>query len=173
MKILFGNAHYGKDTSECPSGFLIWIIEEYDKADWSLVNACKKELATRLKLDWVEPDPNNNLMDVITNQKVEIRQLKAEAKRLLEGKIMFEKIAWVYGVEPIDFERYAYTSALLDSEINDLVEDGMRRLPYIWTRQPFVKQYFKEERKKDLLYLERLRECKTIEDLNNLKREAA
>lgn len=55
MKILFGTTHYMKDTSEVPSGFLVWIIEEYSAADWTLIQACKQELASRLKLDFVPP----------------------------------------------------------------------------------------------------------------------
>lgn len=52
MKILFGNKYYGQDTSEVPSSFLIWVIEEYERAEWLLTSACKEELSARLKLDW-------------------------------------------------------------------------------------------------------------------------
>ena len=60
MILLFGT-HYGKDTSELDSGYLIWIVEHYEKADWTLLNACKQELFARLKLDWQPPTDNETL----------------------------------------------------------------------------------------------------------------
>ena len=53
-RIFFGK-HIGKKLSELDSGYLIWVIEHYDKADWLLINECKKELSERLKLDWEMP----------------------------------------------------------------------------------------------------------------------
>lgn len=55
MKILFGTEFYGKDISEVPSSFLLWIIEKYEAADWLLIQACKKEFSERLKIEWTQP----------------------------------------------------------------------------------------------------------------------
>ncbi|MFI5404873.1 MAG: hypothetical protein ACHQ1D_00020 [Nitrososphaerales archaeon] len=58
-KILFGKKYFNHDITTVPSGFLIWCIEEYEAADWLLINECKKELSARLKLEWIEPAPKN------------------------------------------------------------------------------------------------------------------
>ncbi len=57
MLISFGQKYFGQDTSAVPSQFLLWIIESYDQADWSLIQACKQELSARMKLDWEPPKP--------------------------------------------------------------------------------------------------------------------
>lgn len=87
MKILFGTTHYGKDTSECPSGFLIWIIEEYEKADWLLLRACKEELSARLKLDW-SPKPDF-VLDLETALKMSTNQVD---KLLKERDHLFDVV---------------------------------------------------------------------------------
>lgn len=212
MKILFGVKYYGKDVNEVPSGFLIWIIEEYADADWSLIQACKKELATRLKLEWTSPpgplskdetmhafrwyclDKHYDMgwtEEAIMNAGgkeiqwtpkkpsinagvgVAIIKFLEEITRLREGKIMFEKIAWIHGVEPIDYEKYFRNPDLLEDDIQTFNSEGMRKLPDIWSRQPLYQKHLEEERAKDAHCLQRLIECKTIEDLNNLKREVA
>lgn len=67
MIILFGS-HYGSDTSELESGYLLWIIEKFDAADYTLVQACKDELSSRLKIEWVKP--------VIENEDTLRKQIK-------------------------------------------------------------------------------------------------
>ncbi len=78
MKILFGS-NYGKDTSELESGYLVWIIEKYDKADWQLINACKSELSARLKLDWTPK--SNELRDLETALKLSTKQVDTLLKQ--------------------------------------------------------------------------------------------
>src|SRR3990167_1326358 len=62
MLILFGQKYLGKDTSEVPSGFLIWIIESFEQADWNIINAAKQELSARIKLDWKPPTDEEEIM---------------------------------------------------------------------------------------------------------------
>lgn len=73
MIILFGK-FYGKDTSELDSGYLIWVIESYDKADWSLIQACKQELFDRLKLDWQPPTPESKEIELLKYKQITLLQ---------------------------------------------------------------------------------------------------
>ena len=115
MKILFGTKFFGQDTIEVPSGFLVWIIEEYDKADWTLVQACKKELAARLKIDWSEI-------------RVEISEVKKISKRLkqAEDKIeLLEKILLMSIFNKgnrIAIDGYLCNPSLLNQHINFIKE---------------------------------------------------
>ncbi len=77
MTILFGVKYFGKDTSVVPSKFLVFIIEEYEQADWSLIQACKQELSARLKLDWEPPKPEVvELRRALTKAETEIEHLR-------------------------------------------------------------------------------------------------
>lgn len=87
MKILFGEKYYGKDTSEVPSGFLVWIIEEFEQADWSLIQACKQELAGRLKLDW--SPKSHEQQDLETALKLSTKQVD---KLLKEKDFLFDVV---------------------------------------------------------------------------------
>ena len=80
MQIFFGK-HSGKHIEELDSGYLLWIIEFYEKADWLLINACKAELSSRLKLDWTPPDTEENkikkLNILLTRAQSRIVQLES------------------------------------------------------------------------------------------------
>lgn len=187
MKILFGKEHYGKDTSECPTGFLVWIIESYEKAEWLLIQACKSEISARLKLDWTMPvHPDEALRKYVND-------LKRENARLLSGKIMFEKICWLYGIEEIDYAKYFRSPQWLDNDIEEANAEGWRKMPYQHFYRPEFQAKIQEEREQGKAYLQRLDEvspefreyvkknpdkaktfignfvkCETIADLNNL-----
>lgn len=89
MKILFGQKYYGKDTSEVPSGFLVWIIEEFQRADWSLINACKQELACRMKLDWEPPTQQEDLLQKEVDQlRKKLEAATREQEFLLDTVMM-------------------------------------------------------------------------------------
>lgn len=84
MIVLFGS-HYGSDTSELDSGYLLWIIEKYESADWTLLNACKSELASRLKLDWHKPtDPETELQEKLDKAAKRIMELESRANQLTD-----------------------------------------------------------------------------------------
>lgn len=89
MKILFGQKYYGKDVSECPSGFLVWCIEEYSDADWLLIQAAKKELAARLKLDWSpKTDEQRDLETALKKSTKQVERLTKENEHLLDVVMM-------------------------------------------------------------------------------------
>ena len=71
MRIFFGK-HSGKDTSELDSGYLLWIIEKYEKANWTLIQECKKELSERLKLEWTYPPKPLTQKEIIATFKRDI-----------------------------------------------------------------------------------------------------
>ena len=162
MKIFFGS-HYGKDISELESGYLIWIIEKYEAADWLLINECKKELSARLKLDWKEPEPHEyELMR-------EIDKLKKANTELLEGKIFFEKICWLFGIEEIDYMKYARSHQWLDEDIEFSIDENWRKIPYTWNKHPIWIKFKEEELKKDLDKIEQMKAVKTIKSPNSIK----
>ena len=89
MKILFGEKYYGKDTSEVPSGFLVWLIEEYDKADWTLIDAAKQELAARLKIDWSpKSDHQQDLETALALSTKQVEKLLKERDHLFDVVMM-------------------------------------------------------------------------------------
>lgn len=89
MKILFGEKYYGKDTSEVPSGFLIWIIEEFESADWLLINAAKQELAARLKIDWTpKSDEQRDLETALSLSTKQVEKLLKERDHLFDVVMM-------------------------------------------------------------------------------------
>ncbi len=114
MKILFGTEHFGKDTSECPSGFLIWIIEKYLDADWLLINACKTELSSRLKIDWTLPTKK----DVILSEQLEAEKKKVRA---LNSQIdLLEKcliMSTGFGATRINVDGYLCNPKYLDQQL--------------------------------------------------------
>lgn len=154
-----------KDISEVPSSFLIWIIEEYAKADWALINACKQELAARLKLDWTpKPSPHIDLV-------IEMRRLKKENERLLHGKIFFEKICWLFGIERIDYDKYWRSPVWLEQDILQCIEDNMRFMPYLFTKKTSYKNHMLEFRIIADKYMAAIREGMPKEDIAVLEAE--
>lgn len=141
MKILFGTKYFKKDTSEVPSSFLIWVIEEYEGADTVIVMACKEELVERLKL-------NLNPSEAELDLRAEVRTLRKENRRLLSGKIFFEKICWIFGIEEPDYMYYFRSQNLLDQDIEQYNKDGFRLLPYRWAKTPFWQRFKRRERYK-------------------------
>ena len=119
MKILFGKEHYGKNVSEVPSGFLVWIIEQYDKADWSLVDACKAELLGRLKVSWEPPTPPEI---TLRRQVSKLEKIVLEQKAQLD---ILEKciiMATVFKANRIAVDGYLGNPKLLDSHIHLIKE---------------------------------------------------
>lgn len=107
MKILFGKKYFGKDVSECPSNFLLWIIESYRDADIMLIRACKEELSQRLKLDW---EPPTDAVATLT------KQLTTARTRI----DLLEKIIALHGAAAISAEKYLRNPALLESDLQIL-----------------------------------------------------
>jgi hypothetical protein len=120
MKIFFGQ-HFGKDVSELDSGYLVWIIESYPGADWLLIDACKKELSSRLKLDWEPP----------TLQDDALVQLHAEVVRL-RGELIEERMNWIRicKIHGIDYRYFlAMGRMFVYSMFMRTVRDNTFRLP--------------------------------------------
>lgn len=113
MKLLFGQKYYGKDTSEVPSGFLVWIIEEYDKAEWSLINACKTELSARMKLDWTPPTDKDRTIQRLTT---ELDTLRATNTILLDTVYM----ASIYRGNPYMIESFLASPKLMYDTIRNI-----------------------------------------------------
>lgn len=89
MRILFGEKYYGKSIEEVPSGFLVWIIEEFEQADWLLIQAAKKELAARLKLDWSpKTDEQHDLETALKKSTKQVERLTKENEHLLDVVMM-------------------------------------------------------------------------------------
>lgn len=80
MRIFFGK-HYGKDTSEVDSGYLLFIIEKLESADYSLIQSCKAELFSRLKLDWQPPTPETQQIETL---KAKLQKSQAEVAFLFD-----------------------------------------------------------------------------------------
>lgn len=130
MLIFFTKDHYGKDTSELPSSLLVWIIEH--KEDWVLVEACKKELSERLKLDWQPVDIN----------------LKKQ-NEYLKSKITFlEKIMFVFGIGKWDTNSYCYIPEGLEEDFKMALNENVYKLPIKFRRADFYKNYIEPELKK-------------------------
>lgn len=101
-RLLFGK-HIGKPITEVPSGYLVWIVEDYDGADWLLIDACKAELSARLKLDWSPPDPLQHQLDRLTTD----HQFLAD--------LLF--MSQICKGNPIILESYIHNPALLYEEL--------------------------------------------------------
>lgn len=87
MKILFGK-HYGKDVSELESSYLLFVIES-DFADWTLTQACKKELSARLKLDWTpKSDEQRDLEAALKQSTKQVDKLMKEKDFLFDVLMM-------------------------------------------------------------------------------------
>mgnify|MGYP001562953117 CR=1 FL=1 len=104
MLITFGAKYLGKDTSECPSGFLIWIVESMDSANWSLIQASKQELSARLKLDW-EPPPD------------ELKDMQASLALAHSRIVTLEKIIALHRHAAITAEKYIRSPELLEHDL--------------------------------------------------------
>lgn len=117
MKILFGQKYYGKNIEEVPSGFLVWIIEEYEKADWSLINAAKAELAHRLKLDWTPPtDQEKQLERRLHAAEAKLTASIRERNHLLNVVMMSVQCKG----NPYTIESYLHSPGLLYSTMNQI-----------------------------------------------------
>src|SRR3990167_1071026 len=105
MKILFGK-HFGKDICELDSGYLIWIIESYDGADHTLIQACKAELSARLKLDWQPEDP-------------QLPKLQSEIKSLSDKIDLLERLLLVSIIckgNRIEIDGYLANPEMMESD---------------------------------------------------------
>ena len=141
MLIFFTKKHYGKDTSEVPSSLRIWIIESYDKADWTLIQECKKELSERLKLDFVPPQPPPGTDHLL-------KQLKAA-----DNKIdMMAKFLHIFGVDYHDTDKYYKYPSLLEQDWNERIKQGNIILPKHFIRSDFYKEYMKRFREENKQY---------------------
>lgn len=121
MKILFGTTNYGRDTSEVDSGYLVWIIEQYDKADWTLVNACKKELSARLNLSW-EPKSDEQ-----RDLETALKQSTKQADKLLSRIEWYRYIIQAHGINLNYFRRLGKLFAI--SLYFRTQSEGSLRLP--------------------------------------------
>lgn len=75
MKILFGK-YYGKELSELDSAYLLWIIEHYENSDWRLINECKRELSSRLKLEWIQEDGVSEIKNKLSKLNSKLQHLE-------------------------------------------------------------------------------------------------
>lgn len=110
MIILFGQKYIGKDTSEVPSGFLIWIIESFEQADWVLINACKHELSARLKLDWQPPSPQ---LAPLRAELARIEQLNAHLLNVIGFAHICKGNLYI-------IEKYLNNPQLLESDLQSI-----------------------------------------------------
>jgi len=107
MKIYFGK-YPGLDTSEIPSGYLVWIMEEYDKCDLPLREACKKELSHRLSLDF----SSHIERDLYAHMK-EVQRLHNRVAHLESLLCMCS----FWGIRRYIIEKYINNPQLLNSDI--------------------------------------------------------
>lgn len=108
MKIFFGK-HIGKDIEELESSYLIWVIES-DFAEWTLVDACKKELSARLKIDWQPPSP-------------QLAPLRAELSRIEQLNAHLINVigfAHICKGNPYIIEKYLNNLQLLESDLQSI-----------------------------------------------------
>lgn len=161
MKILFGTKFFGQDTSEVPSGFLVWIIEEYENCDYTLRKACQSELAHRLKIDLgfaqAEELPFNEM------KKLKRDILKAQK----ENEFLFQ-LCIIHGISGGEFAKYSAIPGLLAEAIKEYKENKVIRLPALFANAPFYTEYLQREREKFFKQRERLDQCKSLADLESL-----
>jgi|SRR3990172_10570204 len=106
MKIFFGK-YTGEDIERLPSSYLIWLIEECDKTEFTLSIACKKELSQRLKLEWSSPD---NLTKNVQNSLLNAQDRMVFLEQLLCMSIVSKG-------NPVIIEKYYNNKKLLDQHI--------------------------------------------------------
>lgn len=114
MILLFGT-HYGLDTSELDSGYLIWVIEKYEKADWSLIQACKQELFARLKLDWTPPIPEEDALKIKVKSQEKTIKSQSDKIDLLEKCLI---MATCFKANRVTIDGYLQNPKLLNQNIN-------------------------------------------------------
>lgn len=122
MILLFGS-HYGKDTSELDSGYLIWIIEKYDGADWVLIEECKKELSERLKLSF---EPQSEQHRTIIQASDALCHLN---KQLLSRIDLLEKcliMATEFGTSRLNVDGYLQNPKLLEQHLQFIRDVNIR-----------------------------------------------
>jgi hypothetical protein len=113
MLILFGS-NYGKDTSELESSYLVWIIEKYDGAEWTLIQACKQELSARLKIDWLpKSDEQRYLETALSLSTKQVTKLLAQIDLLEKCLIM----ASCFGASRISVDGYLQNQKLLEQNL--------------------------------------------------------
>jgi hypothetical protein len=108
MKLLFGK-HIGKSITEVDSSYLVFIIES-EWADWTLVNAAKQELSSRLKIDWQPPAP-------------QLAPLRAELARIEEVNVhLLNVIGFVHICKGNHYviEKYMNNPKLLESDLQSI-----------------------------------------------------
>ena len=113
-KIFFGKFS-GKSISELPSNYLVWIIEYYSDADWTLIRECKQELSYRLSLDWKEPEPE------IPKLKKQISVLSARI-HLIESLLTMSEIC---KGNSIILQGYEMNQVMLEMDLQLIKEINM------------------------------------------------
>ena len=110
MQIFFGK-HTGKHIEELDSGYLLFLIES-DFADWSLIQAAKLELSSRLKLDWEQPEP-------------EIPKLQKQISKLKYDLYVMESLLTMSTYckgNPIRLEGYMMNPTMLEMDLEVVKE---------------------------------------------------
>ena len=114
-KILFGTKYFGKSIDECPSGFLVWILESYSGCDFLLREACKAELSHRISIDFTPATPEQKQIDTLTDR---VRSRDIEIQHLKDVLLMSIFPKWNY----YKAEMYLNYPALLKSDLEIIRE---------------------------------------------------
>ena len=99
---------FGRDHADCPSSFLLWILESYENCEHSLRQACRDELSHRLGLDF------DNIGE---DKEEEIKTLQNKIKTLDQRIIHYEKILCMPNLNKIRIEQYLREPKMLDWQI--------------------------------------------------------
>lgn len=70
--IIYWGKYAGRDIQEIPSGYLVWLLEEYEKCDYLLREACKKELSHRLSLSFDFHPTDQQKIEILTKNNKDL-----------------------------------------------------------------------------------------------------
>jgi len=105
MKILFGK-HIGKDLSDLPSSYLVFLIEENENTNYVIKEECKRIIFSRLNIN-IEDEAKQFYFDEYDKMRKYIAHIEKENYELtlkLSATINWYKtILKIYGIDRVYF----------------------------------------------------------------------